>query len=550
MAQHHLTRPHQQQQQHRDDTTRYLCAATQLDPDFADKAIKEFLVEPTRSVPPSPGTDTVAVLGEAVASRARRKYRDALLLVMAVILVVIAPMTMTIAWIVVGVLAKVPALASPKKVSAATKNALTVVVAIAAVVVVVLLLRSPELSSSTGYSSGLDSTGSDVGLVFTIVLLAGVLTVFLTDRIIVWQHLVTRFSRTSPPVANPLAATRAVSANSTFMDGLRRVDLAERQRRDQTGVPLVVHRGYSPFVGAGFPYKPWSIAVPLQVVPGKTTKELSTDVFYERITAALTDMGRATPLTPGKRLGEMRVTGQVLVPADELIDHIANPNTRAILADLDYAPAQTLPAEEAGRLRANPDEWARYYLCLQVETWDRDLVISVFIHAAMDENTLYVEWTPCVLLPIKPGYQEIDRMPRSPLRPIMNAVLETIRLPASLIPNTIRLFSFIRPLPRDDGMVDARMYGSLNSLREMAADDDVQNYFQITDIERYLKILNSRYTLTVAKLLQESGYSTANFNQQAQSVSNKYIHIERSVVHGNVNTGDNVQQGDVTEEAQ
>ncbi|GAB3908478.1 hypothetical protein ACFQ1S_27540 [Kibdelosporangium lantanae] len=39
----------------------------------------------------------------------------------------------------------------------------------------------------------------------------------------------------------------------------------------------------------------------------------------------------------------------------------------------------------------------------------------------------------------------------------------------------------------------------------------------------------------------------ANFNQQAASVSNKYIHIEKSVVHGNVNTGDNVQQGDVTE---
>lgn len=548
MAQHHLTRTHSPQHQHRDDTTRYLCAATQLDPDFADGAIREFLVEPTRSVPPSPGTDTVAVLGEAIASRARRKYRDALLLVMALILVVIAPTALTIAWIVVGVMAKVPALTLPKKVSATTRNALTVLIGIAAVVVVVLITQSPELTRSGRYSTSVDSTGSDVGLVFTIVLVAGVLTVFLTDRIIVWQHLVTRFSRTSPPVANPLATTRAVNANSPFLDGLRRVDQAERQRRDEGGTPLVVHRGYSPFVGAGFPYKPWSIAVPLQPVPGKTTKELNTDVFYDRITSALADMGRATPLTPGKRLGEMRVTGQVLVPADELIDHIANPDTRAILADLNYAPAQALPAEEVDRLRANPDEWARYYLCLQVETWDRDLVISVFIHAAMDENTLYVEWTPCVLLPIKPGYQEIDRMPRSPLRPIMNAVLETIRLPASLIPNTIRLFSFIRPLPRDDGMVDARMYGSLRSLREMAADDDVQNYFQITDIERYLKILNSRYTLTVAKLLQESGYSTANFNQQAQSVSNKYIHIERSVVHGNVNTGDNVQQGDVTEE--
>src|SRR5690349_11958194 len=56
-----------------DATTRYLCAAAHLDRDFADTEIREYLVEPTRAVPPTPGLDSVAVLQEAVAARTRRK---------------------------------------------------------------------------------------------------------------------------------------------------------------------------------------------------------------------------------------------------------------------------------------------------------------------------------------------------------------------------------------------------------------------------------------------------------------------------------------------
>ncbi|MGH3702424.1 MAG: hypothetical protein ACRDQY_23830, partial [Pseudonocardiaceae bacterium] len=63
-----------------DGTTRYLCAAAHLDEEFCDKAITEFLVEPVRAIPPSPGVDSTAVLREAVAAQTRRRIRDALLL--------------------------------------------------------------------------------------------------------------------------------------------------------------------------------------------------------------------------------------------------------------------------------------------------------------------------------------------------------------------------------------------------------------------------------------------------------------------------------------
>ncbi|NKE62878.1 hypothetical protein FXN61_41615, partial [Lentzea sp. PSKA42] len=79
----------------RDDTTRFLCGAAHRDEEFADSAIREYLVEATRSIPRSPGVNAGAVLREAVGARTRRKVRDALLLALAVVVLFAARMPST-----------------------------------------------------------------------------------------------------------------------------------------------------------------------------------------------------------------------------------------------------------------------------------------------------------------------------------------------------------------------------------------------------------------------------------------------------------------------
>src|SRR5262245_56766599 len=88
----------------RDDTTRYLCAAAHLDDRFADSAIREFLTESTRAVPPVAGVRAGAVLAEAVASRARRKLRDSALVVLFAGVLVTLSLSLVIAWLFVGAL--------------------------------------------------------------------------------------------------------------------------------------------------------------------------------------------------------------------------------------------------------------------------------------------------------------------------------------------------------------------------------------------------------------------------------------------------------------
>src|SRR5882757_2358101 len=87
----------------RDNTTRYLCAAAQLSEAYANSAIREFLVEPLRAIPPAPGVDTTAVLREAVASRARRRIRDGVLLALLAVLLFAGPV-LFVPWLVFALL--------------------------------------------------------------------------------------------------------------------------------------------------------------------------------------------------------------------------------------------------------------------------------------------------------------------------------------------------------------------------------------------------------------------------------------------------------------
>lgn len=539
----------------RDDTTRYLCAAAHMDDDFADRVIGEYLVEDTRPVPDSPGVNAAVVLAEAVAARTRRKLRDTGLILLMIGFLFLAPVEVLLGWIVVACLVSIPsALAAMKKQVSQTKQAGYVVaglVGVGALVYLVSPLLESLTSSSTG-SSGFDyplgSTPSSYGevssgtsdwlLIGAIAVVAVMLSVIVADRFTVWRHLKDRFwpnrlSRLEPWVrgrqifqfspenrltrleryVNPVVTTAPSSSN-----------------HDDDPVPIVVYRDFVPFVGAGVPVEPWSIAVPLESLPDVgPTAELTTSSLYQGIRDEVMSLREATVLTPGRRLDSLDLGELVIVSADELIDHLAEPVAGDFLRQPGVAPFTTISRERAEAIKADPIEWARYYQCYRVETWDRDLVVTVFVHVAVGTGALYVEWTPCVLRPVKKKYQAIDEMPRSPWRPTWQAVVDLLKLPVS-IPGRVRsTFSFLRPLPQDHGMVVADSYGAAASLRELAADQEVHNYFQLADVDRYLKMMESRLVLAVSRRMRAAGYSPASFDEQAAAVVNNNVQIAGSV---------------------
>jgi hypothetical protein len=500
------------------DTTGYLCAAAHVDDRFTDRVIREFLTEPTRAVPPAPGVRAGPVLAEAIAARARRKVRDTLLVVLFCGVLGTLSLSLVIAWVLVGVVV----VAGVGVAAGDTRRRLPAIGGgLLAAAALAVLLSSGE--SWTSYS-GLDLTPAAVIAIALLVVLLGVL---LVDEFVVWRHIEDRFRR-GGAVPEPATSDLTPAARRVYLFGAKhfrtqlRRHLHERQRLLAPGpddpvsaagevplpAPVTVFRGDRMFVGAGEPYGPWSLAIPLR--PRRDVDQvcaLTAQALYERVDRAMDSLRDAVHLSPGGRFAGLRADEQIVVDAAGLADNLGQ--AEDFVADAAAVPYPLLRGQRVRELRDGPLEWARYYLRFQVETWDRDVVVSVFLHLAVSDTTLYVEWTPCVLPPVKQLYRAIDTMPDSPLLPVANAVLRFLTLPMTVPARLRTMCSVIRP-----SRPPAR-YGVAHSLRELAADTDVRNCFHLADRSRYVKVLESRLTLALTETLAEAGYEVAGLGTAA-----------------------------------
>ncbi|HVT68460.1 MAG TPA: hypothetical protein VHF26_11965, partial [Trebonia sp.] len=79
------------------DATRYLCAAAHVDPEIARRVVRELLVAEHRLPVPHPDLDLPTVVRHCIAARSRRLYRDAALLAVLVLSVVLTGWSV-VAW--------------------------------------------------------------------------------------------------------------------------------------------------------------------------------------------------------------------------------------------------------------------------------------------------------------------------------------------------------------------------------------------------------------------------------------------------------------------
>jgi hypothetical protein len=525
-----------------DDATRYLCAASYLDPAYNTRVLKEFLVEPTRPIPPSPGVDAARVLTEAVRARARRKNYDGILVLLGLLIIGIAwDQPVLYAWFVLALLLSVTnisAAGTPALLQPVTFRAVVGILVVIGFAVIAGFLISEAINSSSSSryyydydgslsssSSGDSSTGR---LVVAIVLAFVALVVCMGERWTLWQLLTTRFRRGAPAAPGGGSLTGFLTEN--FQPELARYQKASAP---VDGAPLIVYRGYYPFVGSGGKRNAWSIAIPLEKLPeeeldeleeGEERPELTTDRLYTHIRSVLERLQQSGGLSPDLRLRDLTVTEEVFTPAPELVDHLADDDAVSYLPNL-YAPPNTsLSREEVDRIRLTPREWSRYYLCTRVETWDRDLVLSAYVHVAVDETTLYLEWTPFVLTPIRAEYRAVDRMRTDSYRPFWLGFMMWLRLPFAALLRIGNLASWIRTPKRENGVIDPDRYGVQSSLRELAA-GGYTDYFQQVDIERYEKIIDAQLLPSIGALIEAAGYSTAKFEEQTATVINNEISI-------------------------
>lgn len=450
----------------RDDTTRYLAAAAHLDDRFADRVIREFLTEPTRAAPPVAGVRAGAVLAEAVAARARRKLRDTLLVTLFAGVLVMLSLSIVIAWLLIGVSVFVFLTRGERR-----RRRLPPVIGgvLVAVVLLVVLVRNGDLGTS------FDDLTPATALVT--LLLVALLTVLLVDEFVVWRHLEERFPRgcllTDPDPAALSPQVRRVFLFGTrrFLTQLRRHLHRQRLVAAGGGAPVLVTSGRRRFVGAGEPRDSWTLTVPLRpAAPDARPPHVA--VLYDHVIRA------------------MRGGTEQVVVSEKGLD-------QDFLADPTSAPYPLLRGQRVRELRDRPREWARCYLRFEVEPG-----VSAFLHLAVHDATLCVEWTPCVLPLLRKEYRAIDAMPDSPLLPVARAVLRFLTLPMT-VPYRLRTMCSVIRRP-----ATPERYGMPFGLSELAAGTEVRHPAQLKAFER-------RLTHALAEALVAAGYEAAALRRQA-----------------------------------
>jgi hypothetical protein len=514
------------------EATRLLCVAGQQDREFGERVIRDILEEEHRAVCPSYGIDLVPIIRHCLAARRRRVGRDALLLAVVLVGLVVQPLLTlffaTTAYFWYGVYR----LATGWRRRGTSRS----VFMLAGLVVgfwvlgsILSLVASPVGAAAAG-ASGI--AGGSRLLIF-LALFGVVFGIVFVER-----------SRTRDILVKTLSARafdpkNAPRASADDERRLRR--LAEEQHGNVT-----VYSRYSPFVGAGLLQETWSFAVDLARPAARPDRygydggppaepaPIHVADLQRWVTERLSRLGDVH-LYGGERMSGLRLERQVFV------------NGRAIRGSELFLPdphrAPTIRIEEGVLQRIAHEQTGpvRQYLCVRASSWEEELVVSVFLHMAATGRTLFMESTSCLLPPIKPEYHEVDSMPvemtPGALLQLLRASLLTMvpafcAAPAELA--TVLLAPLRQHIRRRSAQAAIREdlgfdYGAETSVRELGMADSYDNYFQRLDVDKFRKLVELHVFQAVLDFLGDRGVDTSALRQHQ-------IHIQNTHT---INVGDN-----------
>jgi hypothetical protein len=518
-----------------DDATRHLSAAAQVNERFADEIIEEFLAQPRRATPPSPGVDPVVVLAEALAARRRRVVRDIVLLALFIAFAVLVPLVALawVLWVALGVLTRTVTRFYLRRRGQIrlTAGAWLAEALFTLPYLLISGLRQQGADEATGYG---EVTGSDtIAMVFAVVCVVVMLSIVLFDKAFAHSLLRGRFGP-SWHRERTLAVPWPPPPSTWYGARLQRIAASHHQNRAN----ILVHGDYRAFVGSGELTHAWSMALPLRPTGEQAeVTQLTPGMLHAAVSKEVLALRDSVALAPGQRLRGLRETREAITSADSLLMYANTQIGAELLPDPAAPPVDSLGPERIGDLTDQPAEWIRCYQAFRVESWHRELVVSAYLHVGCQDDMLYLEWNACQLNPVGPEFR-VEQMKLNKVSGALWAGLAGFAMfPASLLARLRLLWRAARDLARGGkayGYGQPEDYGARRSIREIAADIDTSTYFQSLDGVRYLKLLERRALAAIDHVLREHGLSAEEFARQSDTI------IQSTVVNGGTFTGVNI----------
>ncbi|MGI5456547.1 FHA domain-containing protein [Streptomyces sp. CA-249302] len=473
----------------RSETTRYLAAATQLDPDFADLVVRQVVDEPYRALAPVFGADLGVVTRWALSARRRRLARDLTLL---------------------GVL-------------------LTLLATVA--------LGALEHREELG-SGDLGDWWQQYAVLAGMVL--GVGWLVLAVDFWVAEHRVLR-QKMKHGRFEPTQAPEALGGRARA----RLAAVAAAQRPAPWNVIVCSH--YSPFAGSGYLLDQWDTPIDIRrgmFLPDgdgrrRAPQRFTNGELYEVLVTAARRMGLAD-LRVEERLF---VDGQNVARDRNLLPDPLRPPVTHIPVPLMRDMPDGLSATRRSYVSIEVPAWSgqlvltMYMRAVQVQG---TLYLEWSAHALVPMRNEYyaVDHLPrrtAVGAALRALVSALFRVP-SALLWSPRGVLRRVR--AALAASAYR--GRQRRTIRGKYVFD---YGAEHSVRELACGEEFGHHFVDRDASRIMQTTEQHLMNTIGDFLESKGIDSESFLRFQQNVTNNYDQRDQSFRAGNINNHGNLAAG-------
>jgi hypothetical protein len=310
--------------------------------------------------------------------------------------------------------------------------------------------------------------------------------------------------------------------------------------RGRPGNVVVYDRKFSPFRGAGRPFGYWTETVDLyKSKDDSPTRDFAINELYDSVRQAVLD----------KRVPGVVVMDRLYVNGVKIRDDAR------FLPDIVGPPIEWAGEELMASMRDRDSEQARYCQCIHVPVSDGELILSLFLHFSKVGPDLHADGSYSFLGPVKEPYRQVDTLrplvglrllrhwralPKNSIITSRDLLAAGLSLFNAWLQRSIEFHQLTRELV-DDPTFD---YGADSGFRERAADSRVQQYFQLLDRQRYLKVVERAVRDSIVQFLNDHNIDSSHLaesksmmtiNNHGIMMSNDARIVADSVVSGQGN---------------
>jgi len=316
---------------------------------------------------------------------------------------------------------------------------------------------------------------------------------------------------------------------------------------------VCIYGGFTPFVGAGLETLTWSVAISLKpksiegvaTAPPPTTSFVAADVYDAVI-----------PELEALRIPRFQSREVICVPGN-LVRNIPTLFDSASLVP-NYSTDPSRFGEDVS-LASSP---VRVYRLLQIGSVRSDVIVNYFFRTTVTAETLFVEVSSHLNLPINSSYRTLDQLPRRRkfltlpamflealfTAPLLFAydilmfgasVFRVVSDPLSLVERSRYVPSRkTRQYVLDNPMYD---FGATQGIRDVYGAKSFDSYAQLQDAVLYNKMLDSRLLDMLLEFLERKNVDTSDFRSQKSTIINTGVIVSGTLTAGAVAVGQGSQ---------